>query len=194
MSTSSMMPDDRRSLTLRLSFMQYIVALVFAALAVAFWIFQIAQHDHFREIADSQYLQRLPLPAPRGGLFDRNLKILVENHTTFNIALVREQVKDVDRTLRVLAEATGADLAEFRETVTRRRSDPSYRPIVLIDNASIEQVIAFMARKPELPGIIYQEVPTRKYTMSHVAAHLFGYVGEARSSGSPAWSRCTTGS
>ena len=178
--TTSMMPDDRRSLTLRLSFMQYLVALVFAALAVAFWIFQIAQHDHFREIADSQYLQRLPLPAPRGGLFDRHLKILVENHTTFNIALVREQVKDVDRTLRVLAEATGADLEEFRETVNRRRGDPSYRPIVLIDNASTEQVIAFMARKPELPGIIYQEVPTRKYTMSHVAAHLFGYVGEVR--------------
>jgi penicillin-binding protein 2 len=180
MSTTSMMPDDRRSLTLRLSFMQYIVALVFAALAVAFWIFQIAQHDHFREIADSQYLQRLPLPAPRGGLFDRHFKILVENHTTFNIALVREKMKDVDRTLRVLADATGADLAEFRETVNRRRRDPSYRPVVLIDNASIEQVIAFMARKPELPGIIYQEVPTRKYTMSHVAAHLFGYVGEVR--------------
>ena len=180
MSTTSMMPDDRRSLTLRLSFIQYSVALVFAALAVAFWIFQIAQHDRFREIADSQYLQRLPLPAPRGGLFDRHFKSLVENHTTFNVALVREQVKDVDRTLRVLAEVTGADLAEFRETVNRRRRDPSYRPIVLIDNASMEQVIAFMARKPELPGIIYQEVPTRKYTMSHVAAHLFGYVGEVR--------------
>jgi penicillin-binding protein 2 len=175
-----MMPDDRRSLTLRLSFMQYTVALGFAALAVAFWIFQIAQHDRFREIADSQYLQRLPLPAPRGVLFDRNFSILVENTTTFNIALVREQVKDVDRTLRVLAESTGADLAQLRETVNRRRRDPSYRPIVLIDNATREQVIAAMARKPELPGIMYQQVPTRKYTMSHLAAHLFGYVGEVR--------------
>ncbi len=180
MSSTSMMPDDRRSLTLRLSFMQYTVALGFAALAVAFWIFQIAQHEHFKEIADSQYLQRLPLPAPRGGVFDRNFKILVDNTTTFNIALVREQVKDVDRTLRVLAEATGADLAQFRETVNRRRRDPSYRPIVLIDNASMEQVIAAMARKPELPGIMYQQVPTRKYMLSHMAAHLFGYVGEVR--------------
>jgi penicillin-binding protein 2 len=180
MATTPMIPDDRRSLMLRLSFMQYVVALAFAALAVAFWVFQIAQHDYFREIADSQYLQRLPLPAPRGVLFDRNGQILVENHSTFNIALVREQVKDIDRTLRVLAEATGGDLEQFRETVNRRRGDPSYRPIVLIDNASREQVIAARARKTELPGIIPQEVPTRKYTMSHVAAHLFGYVGEVR--------------
>jgi penicillin-binding protein 2 len=174
------MPDDRRSLTLRLSFMQYLVALVFATLAVAFWIFQIAQHERFREIADSQYMQRLPLPAPRGGLFDRNVQILVENTTTFNVALVREQVKDVDRTLRQLADATGEDVEQFRETVNRRRRDPSYRPIVLIDNASMEQVIAVRARRSELPGIIYQQVPTRKYTMSHMAAHLFGYVGEVR--------------
>ena len=37
------MPDDRRSLTLRLSFMQYLVGVAFAALAIGFWIFQIAQ-------------------------------------------------------------------------------------------------------------------------------------------------------
>ena len=180
MASTTMMPDDRRSLTLRLSFMQYTVALVFAALAVAFWIFQIAQHERFREIADSQYLQRLPLPAPRGVLFDRNGTILVENTTTFNIALLREQVKDVDRTLRVLAEATGGNVEQFREAVSRRRRDPSYRPVVLIDNASLEQVIAVRARKSELPGIIYQQVPTRKYTMNQLAAHLFGYVGEVR--------------
>ncbi len=175
-----MAPDDRRSLELRLSVVQYLVALLFAGLAVAFWIFQIAQHEKFSEIATNQYLQRLPLPAPRGVLFDRHGKVLVENTTTFNIALVREQTKDIDRTLRILAEATGADYAQFRETVNRRRKEPSYRPIVLIENATTEQVIAFRARKSELPGIIYQEVPTRRYPTSDMAAHLFGYVSEVR--------------
>ena len=104
MSTSTpLMPDDRRSLTLRLSVLQYIVALLFAALAVAFWVFQIAQHEKFREMAEKNHLRRLPLPAPRGVLLDRHGKILVENQNTFNIALVREQTKNLDQTLRVLA-------------------------------------------------------------------------------------------
>lgn len=179
-SSSTMAPEDRRSLTIRLSVIQYVVALLFAGLAVAFWIFQIAQHEKFREIATNQYLQRLPLPAPRGVLFDRHGKVLVENTTTYNIALVREQTKDIDRTLRVLAEATGADYALLSETVKQRRREPSYRPIVLIENASREQVIAFRARKSELPGIIHQEVPTRQYPTSDMAAHLFGYVSEVR--------------
>ena len=76
-------------------------------------------------------------------LFDRNGKVLVENQNTFNIALVREQSRNIDETLRMLAAATGADEALMRETVNRRRREPSYRPIVLIENATFEQVIAF---------------------------------------------------
>jgi penicillin-binding protein 2 len=180
--TTTFMPDDRRSLLLRLSFMQYSVAILFAALAIAFWLFQIAQYEKFSEMARENHVRRLPLPAPRGVLLDRNGKILVQNQNTFNIALVREQTKNLDQTLHVLARATGADEAQMREIVNRRRRDPSYRPIVLVENATLEQVIAATSRRLELPGIIYQEVPTRRYPESAMAAHLFGYVSEVSSS------------
>ena len=49
---------------------------------------------------------------------------------------------------------------------------------MLVENASAEQVIAVRARDWELPGIVYQEVPARKYPASDLAAHLFGYVSE----------------
>jgi penicillin-binding protein 2 len=178
MSTTPMLPDDRRSLSLRLSALQYIVAGAFAALAVGFWVFQIAQHEKFKEMAENNHTRRLPLPAPRGVLIDRNGKVLVENQNTFSIALVREQSKDLEQTLHTLAMATGVDEAQFFDIVNRRRHDPPYRPIALIENASREQVIAVAARKLELPGIYHQEVPTRRYPSSNMAAHLFGYVGE----------------
>ena len=174
--TPVMMSEDRRSLTVRLSSLQYIIAIIFGVLGVAFWVFQVAQHEKFEQIAEENHLRRLPLPAPRGVLFDRHGKVLVENQSTFNIALVREQTKDLDQTLHALALATGADEALMRETVNRRRREPSYRPIVLIENAAREQWFAVAARN--LPGIIYQPVPTRKYPASELAAHVFGYVGE----------------
>ena len=174
--TPVMMSEDRRSLTVRLSSLQVIVAVIFGALTVVFWVFQVAQHEKFEQIAEENHLRRLPLPAPRGVLFDRNGKVLVDNQSTFNIALVREQTKDLDQTLHTLALATGADEAVMRETVNRRRREPSYRPIVLIENAAREQWFAVAARN--LPGIIYQPVPTRKYPPSELAAHVFGYVGE----------------
>ena len=106
--TPVMMSEDRRSLTVRLSSLQYIIAVLFSALAVAFWVFQVVQHQKFEQMAEENHLRRLPLPAPRGVLFDRHGKVLVENQSTFNIALVREQTKDLDQTLHTLALATGA--------------------------------------------------------------------------------------
>ena len=180
MTSSPNLPaDDRRNLSLRLTALQVVVTTVFAALAVAFWVFQIAQHQKFDEIAENNHRRRLPLPAPRGVLFDRFGKVLVENQNTFNIALDREQSGDINETLHLLAAATGADEGQMRETVNRRRREPSYRPIVLVENASFEQVVAFRARRLELPGIIEQQVPARQYPRSELGAHLFGYVGEA---------------
>ncbi|MGH9410601.1 MAG: penicillin-binding protein 2, partial [Vicinamibacterales bacterium] len=175
--STNLMPDDRRGLTVRLSTVQSVVAVAFAALAVGFWIFQIAQHDKFREMADNNHIRKLPLPAPRGVMFDRSGRVLVENQNTFNIALVREQTRNVDQVLGTLAEAIGVDAAQLRDVVSRHRHDPVYRPIVLIENASREQVIAARARQLELPGIIDQEVPSRRY-LDDAAAHLYGYVSE----------------
>jgi penicillin-binding protein 2 len=111
-------------------------------------------------------------------LLDRAGKVLVENQDTRNIALVREQTKNVGDVLHTLAEATGVPEAQLQETLNRRRREPTYRPIVLIENATPEQYIAVMARRLELPGIISQDVPARRYPASEMAAHLFGYVGE----------------
>jgi penicillin-binding protein 2 len=114
-------------------------------------------------MAEENHIRRLPLPAPRGVLLDRDGKVLVENRDSYSIALVREQTRNLDETLNVLAFATGTDEAQLRETVARRRREPSYRPIVLIENASFPQAVAVQARQWELPGIIVQHVPSRHY-------------------------------
>src|SRR5262245_45321080 len=128
MSSTPLMPDDRGSLTARLSVIQYVVASAFAALAIGFWIFQVAQHEKFREMAEENHLRRLPLPAPRGVLLDRDGKVLVDNRNSRNIALIREQTHNLDETLHILAQATNTDDAQLRETVERRRRAPPYPP------------------------------------------------------------------
>src|SRR3954462_11537040 len=134
MTTTTLLPDDRRSLTLRLGVLQYLVALLFAALAVGFWIFQIAQHGKFLEMAENNRTRRLPLPAPRGVLLDRDGKVLVENQSTVNIALVREQTRNIPGVLHTLARAPGVAERELTDVVSRRRREPRFRPIVLIEN------------------------------------------------------------
>jgi penicillin-binding protein 2 len=129
-------------------------------------------------MAENNHLRTLPLRAPRGVLFDRNGKVLVENRYSYTIALVREQTANLDQTIHTLARATGLDEEAIREVIRRKRSEPSYRPISIVEDASLSQVAAVRARGYELPGVVIDRVPTRHYPDDDVGAHLFGYVGE----------------
>jgi penicillin-binding protein 2 len=175
-STSSQY-DNRRSVGVRLSVLQYMVGACFFALAVSFWIFQVAEHSKFREMAENNHLRTIPLRAPRGVLFDRDGKVLVENRYSITISIVREQIQDLDETIRTLARVARLDEREVRETVNRRLREPIYRPIEIIEDATDDQLARISARKLELPGIVIQRVPTRRYP-ERMGAHLFGYVGE----------------
>ena len=111
------------------------VAIAFALLLGGFWFFQVFQHAKFREMAENNHQRTLPLRAPRGVIFDRHGEVLVENRASFNISIMREHSRDLDRTVRLLAAVTGTDEAEMRETVERHRREPSYRPIVVLQDA-----------------------------------------------------------
>lgn len=173
--------EDRRMVSIRLSVLQYGMTVIFIVLAVAFWVFQIVQHDKFNELAENNHQRTLALRAPRGVLFDRNGKVLVENRSSFNISIVREHTKDLDRTIRVLASVAGLDERYVRDVVNRHRREPTYQPIVIVEDANLAQVAAVLARRldSELPDVVVEQVPARRYPSDELAAHLFGYVGEA---------------
>jgi len=173
--------EDRRSLTIRLVVLQVSFAVIFAILAFSFWYLQVVQNEKFNELAENNHQRTIALRAPRGVMLDRNGEVLVENRSSFTISIVREHTKDLDRTIRVLSEVAGLDPKVVEETVNRHRREPTYRPIMILDDASLAQVAAVLARRldSELPDVQVEEVPTRQYPAESFAAHLFGYVGEA---------------
>jgi penicillin-binding protein 2 len=171
--------EDRRSVTIRLGILQVGSAVAFTLLAFSFWYFQVVQHEKFEELAENNHQRTIALRAPRGVLFDRDGRPLVENRSSFTISIIREHTEDMNRTIRMLSEVAGLDPKFVTDIVNRHRREPSYRPIVILDDASLAQVAAVLARRLDLPDVQVDEVPTRLYPTEAFAAHLFGYVGEA---------------
>ena len=161
-----------------LTMLRSAVVLAFLALVVAFWLLQVAQHEKYRQLAENNHQRTLSLSAPRGVVFDRDGRVLIQNRSSLNISIAREQVDDIDRTLSLLAKVADVPLSTLQTVVRRHRRDPVFRPLVLIQDASLAQVAAVSARSLELPGLFVQELPIRFYPAGEVAAHLFGYVGE----------------
>lgn len=174
--------EDRQSLQLRLVGFRVGVVALFVLLAVAFWILQVLQYQKYRERAENNHMRTIELRAPRGVLFDRHGEVLVQNRHAFRIAIVREQVVNLDEVMTRLAAVADVDEAVVRAAVKRRMTEPAFRPISVIENATEAQVASVLARALELPGVVVEQVPTRTYPANGLAAHLFGYVGEAQES------------
>src|SRR3954447_3637065 len=136
------MVEDRRRATIRLTTLQYAIIAIFSTLAIGFWVMQVVQHAQFEEMAENNHQRTLALRAPRGIVFDRDLKVLVENRRSYSISIVREHTKDLNRTVRLLAEAIGMDEAGIRQIVDRHRREPTYRPITVVQDATLAQVAA----------------------------------------------------
>src|SRR4029078_10145937 len=172
--------EERRRIGTRLVSLQVGAVIVFAALGICFWTLQIVQHSKYEEMAANNHQRTLALRAPRGVMFDRNGTGLVDNRNSFTISIVREHTKDLSRTVELLSHVAGLDPKQVKQIVDRHRGEPSYRPIVVVEDASLAQVAAITARRLdfELPDVVVEEFPTRQYPGSGIGAYLFGYVGE----------------
>src|SRR5689334_14938125 len=106
--------EQRRTLTIRLTILQGLVCAIFAVLAVSFWVLQVVQHQKFEEMAENNHQRTLALRAPRGVVFDRDGKVLVENRRSFSISIVREHSSDMNRTIQLVAAALNLDDAGIR--------------------------------------------------------------------------------
>src|SRR5262245_53001489 len=171
--------EDRRRITSRLTILQYGITVVFSILAVSFWVLQVVEHAKFEEMAENNHQRTLALRAPRGLVLDRDGAVLVENRLSYSISIDRERTKDLNRTIRLLAAVIGMEEPSVRTIVDRHRREPSYRPITIVQDATLAQVAAVRAPRldTELPDVVVEQVPTRSYPET-MGAHLFGYVGE----------------
>jgi len=174
--------EHRQGLQTRLLALRISLAVCVSALAVAFWILQVVQHQKYEAWADRNYLRTIPLRAPRGVLFDREGRVLVENRDSFTIVLLRERTANLNAAITRLAEAVGWPEARVREPIQKAisRKDPVFLPIPVVEHATLAQVVAVKARQLELPEVQVLQVPVRRYPDDELGAHVFGYVGEIR--------------
>ncbi|MFA6430856.1 MAG: penicillin-binding protein 2 [Candidatus Margulisiibacteriota bacterium] len=139
---------------------------------------QIFDGATYREMSDENAAKIVLSPAPRGFIFDRNGKIMVENRPVFVIQVLPQLLATKDkekkeRILNKLGQILGEEI-RFKATADK--------PIIVKDNISPEIAIKIEEQKNELEGVIVAVRPVRYYPYGSAAAHLLGYVGEIGSS------------
>src|SRR4026207_369167 len=99
--------DTSQNLRARLRFVQALVVVLLGALSVRLYVLQVVRGERYAEIAENQRRRRLPIPAPRGVIFDREGRVIVDSRPIYNVILSREDVKDKDMTALIGPLADG---------------------------------------------------------------------------------------
>ncbi|MBB5318971.1 penicillin-binding protein 2 [Tunturibacter empetritectus] len=157
---------------------QYIVAGILIVLITGLWRLQVLGADNFRALAEANRIRKVPILAPRGRLFDREGRLLVDNYPSVSCYLLREQVKDLDVDLPLISQGLHIPIEQIQSTLRRYQIAPKYQPIPLKQDISPDEQAFIAAHRDELPELETLDEQRRLYPRDGFAAHLIGYVGE----------------
>jgi penicillin-binding protein 2 len=172
--------DTSQNLRARLRFVQVLVILMLGLLSVRLYVLQVVRGERYAEIAENQRRRRLPIPAPRGVVLDREGRVLVDSRPIYNVILSREDVKgkDLNSLVDPLAEGLSVDKDILREYFEVVKTMPAFESIMVKQGATPGDLAWVEAHNLEYPELRVEQQPQRRYPDNGSLAHVLGYVGE----------------
>ena len=163
---------------LKLAGVQYGILLMMLILIGGLWRLQVLGVDNWRLLAEQNRIRKVPVLAARGKLLDRDGRLLVDNYPSVSCFLVREQNRNIDADLPLIAKGLNLDLEGLQATLHRYRLSPGYQPIPIKQDISPDEQAFIEAHRNELPELETIDEERRLYPRDGFAAHVIGYVGE----------------
>jgi penicillin-binding protein 2 len=154
-----------------------IVAGTLSVLAAAFFRAQVVEHERYAMESEENRLNEVPLPAPRGIIYDRHGLPIAENIPGYSVLILGRRVDSLRAELQRLAQVIALSEAQIEQAVRRYRQDP-VRPTVVLADASFEQVSILEEHRTSFPSLIIQTAPKRHYPDGPAVSALVGYTGE----------------
>lgn len=172
--------DDSQNLRVRLYVVQILVMVLLSVLGVRLYLLQIIGGNRYATVAENQRIRLLPIPAPRGVIFDRYGGLLVDSRPIYSIILSRQDTRDIDRTslIKPLSEGLSLDQGLLRERFEQVKSQPAYESIRIKEEAIPADIAWVDAHQLEFPALRIEQIPQRRYPANGTLAHVIGYVGE----------------
>ncbi|MBL8546765.1 MAG: penicillin-binding protein 2 [Hyphomonadaceae bacterium] len=130
----------------------------------------------YTDAADENRFDTRIIAPPRGVIYDRFGVVLAQTSKDYQVAVVQNDVENMEETVGRVAQILGLDAEWARRAIIRVRGGSRYEPQPLKEGLTWEEFNAINVRLPELQGIVAQSADVRAYPFDVVYAHPIGYV------------------
>lgn len=172
--------DSVQNLGARIGTIQVLAFLLLTLLGVRLYFLQIVRGDYYSDRAESQRVRFIPIPAPRGAVFDRYGRLLVDSRPTYNVVLSNEPLKKINVADRVddYSKGLGLEPQFVIERLNLIKKQNEFEAMVLKENVDMRDISWVEAHSLEFPELRVELQPQRYYPLGTTLAHALGYVGE----------------
>lgn len=137
--------------------------------------------DDYREMARQNSVRQIPVPAPRGIIYDRFGEPLVSNVPSIGAVLVPFDAPKDETGRTALKERVisvlHADPATVESAFLFADENPLF-PVPIKDKLTQEEMIEFYSRHGEFVGISLFKTVHREYPDGLIFSHILGYEGQ----------------
>lgn len=164
--------------TLRLQTMLGLCFLLFVILLGRMVYLQLWRGEYYTKQSDGNRLRQSRIIAPRGLIFDKNGKELVNNLPGYAVVL-QKQADYKPETLQHISQLLGIPVEVIKKKI--KESQNYYEPILLKSDLSLEMVTKIEEQRRYMPEVMLSVRPIRNYPYKELGVHALGYVGEVSS-------------
>src|SRR5215218_7163683 len=116
-----------------------IVTGVIVVLLGSFFKTQVLNHSQWVMQSEDNRLRQVPIPAPRGVIYDRKGEIIAENAVSYNVSMLAKNEDELKTTMERLSELIPMSKKSKDDAIRRFRRDIA-RPAAIFPDASFDQV------------------------------------------------------
>lgn len=154
-----------------------LIAVIFSLLVSRLWFLQIQEGDKHAELSKGNRIRLVAQAAPRGVIYDRKGVALADNRPAYQLRLIREDTKDLERSLKNLSEVLDIPYHSLLKKVEDNRRRRPFDPIILDADLEYKKAVLVETYQEEFPGISIVVESLRHYPNNKLASHILGYVG-----------------
>ena len=164
--------------TLRLQTLLGLCLVLFAILLGRMMYLQLWRGEYYTKQSDGNRLRQSRIIAPRGLVYDKDGKELVNNLPGYAVVL-QKQSDYKPETLEYISQLLDIPIVDIKKKIKESRN--YYEPILLKNNVSQEMVTKIEEQRRYMPEVMLSVQPIRNYPYKELAVHALGYVGEVSS-------------
>lgn len=179
--------------SLRIAMIGVFMLALFAIVFFRLWYLQVLSGDEYLAEANQNRTRDIRVEAPRGQIFDRDGKLLVDNRSSWQVRIdqrewsfglteknqyLRFHDPKFEPVLAKLATALDRSQSELKEKMRDSLLQEPSANAVVAEDVSFEGVVNISENIENYPGVEVSQTFERGYPRGELAAHLFGYVRE----------------